>query len=194
MKRAVLFATATTAALVLTGCSTTDSASTTASGGGMQEDFLSTYGLAGMDARQIIDHLDQQPVAQRPTDLLASVRTDELVLTDQHQEITLDLPENLTYVSVAPYVTQTHDCFYHSLTTCLGELGNEPVHVTFTDETTGETLLDEQVTTFDNGFAGFWVPRETTGTIEATYQDRSGVTGFSTTDDGATCVTDLRLT
>lgn len=193
MKRVILLATATTAALVLTGCSTTDSASTTTTGGS-QEEFLDTYGLADMDARQIIDHLDQQPVAQRPTDLIASVRTDELVLTDQDQEVTLDLPENLTYVSIAPYVTQTHDCFYHSLTTCLGELGNEPIHVTFTDEATGDTLVEEQTTTFDNGFAGFWVPSETTGTIEVTYQDRSGVTEFSTTDDGATCVTDLRLT
>lgn len=191
MKPTVTLATATLSALVLTGCSTTDSST---AGGGTQEDFLSTYGLANMDAVEIIDHLDQQPVAQRPTDLIASVRTDELVLTGQDQEITLDLPEDLTYVSVAPYLTQTHDCFYHSLTTCLGELGNEPIEVTFTDEATGDTLIDEQTTTFDNGFAGFWVPREATGTIEVTYQGRSGATEFSTTADGATCVTDLRLT
>src|SRR5699024_9005954 len=125
---------------------------------------------------------------------IASVGIDELVLTDQNQEITLDLPANLTYVSVAPYVTQTHDCFYHSLTTCRGELDSEPVEVTFTDETTGETLVDEQTTTFDNGFIGFWVPRDTTGTIEATHEGRTGTTEFSTADDGATCVTDLRLT
>jgi len=190
VKRAAILATATTAVLVLTGCSTTDSAT----GDRSQEDFLSTYGLAGMDAVEIIDHLDQQPVAQRPTDLIASVGIDELVLTDQNQEITLDLPANLTYVSVAPYVTQTHDCFYHSLTTCRGELDSEPVEVTFTDETTGETLVDEQTTTFDNGFIGFWVPRDTTGTIEATHEGRTGTTEFSTADDGATCVTDLRLT
>lgn len=192
MKRAALLATA--AALVLTGCSTTDSASTTATGEGAQEEFLNTVGLAGMDAREIIDHLDRQPVAERPTDLIASVQPDELVLTGQDQAVVLDLPADLTYVSIAPYITQTHDCFYHSLTTCLGELGNEPVHVTFTDETTGDTLVDEQVTTFDNGFVGFWVPSEATGTIEVNYQERSGVTEFSTTDDGATCVTDLRLT
>src|SRR5690625_7473019 len=127
-----------------------------------------------MDAVEIIDHLDQQPVAQRPTDLIASVGIDELVLTDQNQEITLDLPANLTYVSVAPYVTQTHDCFYHSLTTCRGELDSEHTEVTFTDETTGETQVDEQTTTFDNGVIGFWVPRDTTGTIEATPERQAG--------------------
>ena len=190
MKRTVLFATAPIVALVLGGCSALNSAT----GEGAREDFLDTYGLVDMDARQIIDHLDQQPVAQRQTDLIASVRTNELVLTDREQEITLDLPENLTYMSIAPYITQTHDCFYHSLTTCQGELGNEPIYVTFTDAVTGDTLVEEQVTTFDNGFAGFWVPSEVTGTIEVSYQDRSGFTNFSTTDDGATCVTDLRLT
>ena len=27
----------------------------------------------------------------------------------------------------------SHDCFYHSLTTCLGELDNEDIQVTITD-------------------------------------------------------------
>src|SRR5699024_6302716 len=142
----------------------------------------------------IMDHLDQQPVAQRQTELIASVGIDELVLTDQYQEITLDLPANLTYVSIAPYVTQTHDCFYHSLTTCQAELDSQPVEFTCTEEPTGETLVDEQTTIFHNGFIGFWVPRDTTGTIEATHEGRTGTTEFSTAYDGATCVTDLRLT
>ncbi|WP_304008832.1 CueP family metal-binding protein [Rothia mucilaginosa] len=87
----------------------------------------------------------------------------------------------------------SHDCFYHSLTTCLGELDNEDIQVTITDEATGEALVDEATTTFDNGF-GFWLPDDATGLIEVSYQGRTGTTEFSTTDDGATCVTDLRLT
>ena len=88
----------------------------------------------------------------------------------------------------------SHDCFYHSLTTCLGELDNEDIQVTITDEATGEVLVDEATTTFDNGFIGFWLPDDVTGLIEVSYQGRTGTTEFSTTDDGATCVTDLRLT
>ena len=57
----------------------------------------------------------------------------------------------------------------------------------------GEALVDEATTTFDNGF-GFWLPDDATGLIEVSYQGRTGTTEFSTTDDGATCVTDLRLT
>jgi len=190
VKRAAIIL--TTLALTLTGCSAATS-EPTATEAVSQDKFLTTHGLAAMDASQIIDHLDQLPVAKRPTDLIASVRTDELLLSDDAQEVVLDLPENQTYVSIAPYVDQTHDCFYHSLTTCLGELGNEPVEVTITDKATGEVLVDEQTTTFDNGFIGFWLPRDTTGTIEISSQGRTGTTEFSTAENGATCVTDLRL-
>lgn len=191
MKRAAIAAAAL--ALALTGCSAADP-EPTADGTESQDTFLATHGLAGMDAVEIIDHLDRQKVTERPTDLIASVRADELLLSSDDQEVALDLPDNQTYVSIAPYLTSTHDCFYHSLTTCLGELDNEDIQVTITDEATGEVLVDEATTTFDNGFIGFWLPDDVTGLIEVSYQGRTGTTEFSTTDDGATCVTDLRLT
>ena len=180
-------------ALVLAGCSAADP-EPTANETVSQDTFLTTHGLADMDAVEIIDHLDRQKVTERPTDLIASVRTDELLLSSDDQEVVLDLPDNQTYVSIAPYLTSTHDCFYHSLTTCQGELDNEDIQVTITDEATGEVLVDETTTTFDNGFIGFWLPDDVTGLIEVNYQGRTGTAEFSTTDDGATCVTDLRLT
>lgn len=191
MKRAAIAAAAL--ALALTGCSAADP-EPTADGTESQDTFLTTHGLAGMDAVEIIDHLDRQKVTERPTDLIASVRADELLLSSDDQEVVVDLPDNQTYVSIAPYLTSTHDCFYHSLTTCLGELDNEDIQVTITDEATGEVLVDEATTTFDNGFIGFWLPDDATGLIEVSYQGHTGSTEFSTTDDGATCVTDLRLT
>lgn len=103
MKRAAIVAPAL--ALVLAGCSTP--ISEPAAGDVSSEEFLAAHDLAGMDAAGAIDHLDQMAVADRPTDLIASVRTDELLLTDDHQEVVLDLPEDLTYVSIAPYVNQT---------------------------------------------------------------------------------------
>lgn len=191
MKRAVIAAAAL--ALALTGCSAADP-EPTADGTVSQDIFLTTHGLADMDGVEIIDHLDRQKVTERPTDLMASVRADELLLSSDDQEVVVDLPDNQTYVSIAPYLTSTHDCFYHSLTTCQGELGNEDIQVTITDEETGEVLVDEATTTFDNGFIGFWLPDDVTGLIEVSYQGRTGTREFSTTDDGATCVTDLRLT
>ncbi|WP_034985736.1 CueP family metal-binding protein [Corynebacterium jeikeium] len=191
MKRAAIAA--ATLALTLTGCSAADP-EPTADETVSQDTFLTTHGLADMDAVEIIDHLDRQKVTERPTDLIASVRNDELLLSSDDQEVVVDLPDNQTYVSIAPYLTSTHDCFYHSLTTCQGELDNEDIQVTITDEATGEVLVDEATTTFDNGFVGFWLPDDVTGLIEVSYQGRTATTEFSTTDDGATCVTDLRLT
>ncbi len=191
VKRAAIAATAL--ALALTGCSAADP-EPAADGTVSQDTFLTTHGLAAMDAVEIVDHLDRQKVTERPTDLIASVRADELLLSSDDQEVVVDLPDNQTYVSIAPYLTSTHDCFYHSLTTCQGELDNEDIQVTITDEATGEVLVDEATTTYDNGFIGFWLPDDVTGLIEVSYQGRTGTTEFSTTDDGATCVTDLRLT
>ena len=129
MKRAAIAATAL--ALALTGCSAADP-EPTADGTVSQDTILTTHGLADMDAVEIIDHLDRQKVTERPTDLIASVRSDELLLSGGDQEVALDLPDNQTYVSIAPYLTSTHDCFYHSLTTCVGELDNEDIPVSYT--------------------------------------------------------------
>lgn len=157
-----------------------------------QADFFAAHDLDGMDGTQIVDHLDRVPVTERPTDLMASVRADQLVLADGEQEIAVPLGEDRFYLSVAPYVDQTHECYYHSLTTCRGELDNEDIGVRIIDET-GEVLVDEHVTTFDNGFVGFWLPRDVEGTIEVTHDGLTGQSNFSTSKEGATCLTTLQL-
>ena len=157
-----------------------------------QDTFLAAHDLDGMAGEAIVDHLDRLPVVDRPTDLMASVRPDHLLLADTEQEVPIPLGEGQFYLSVAPYIEQTHDCFNHSLTTCRGELGNQDIHVRITDST-GKTLTDEQVTTFDNGFAGFWLPKDVDATIEVTYDGLTGQTSFSTNEKGATCLTTLQL-
>ncbi|MFT9774408.1 CueP family metal-binding protein [Brevibacterium casei] len=183
---------AATLSLVLAGCAPAADSEPSPSTDS-QAEFLNTYDLDDMDAVEIIDHLDRLETAERPADLIASVYPDELVLTDNRQEVVLDLPQNLSYLSIAPYVEQTHDCFYHSLTTCQGELSNAAVDVEITDSTTGDVVVDEQATTFDNGFVGFWVPSDIDGTIEISYDGRTGTSDFTTTDEGASCITDLQL-
>ena len=189
---------ATTALLLLVaGCSSANTVAETDTGAststGEDAGVLAGHGLDGKDAVQIIDELDRLPVAQRPSDLMASVQADELVVSADDGEVTLDIPDDRFYVSVAPYATDTHDCYYHSLTTCMGELGGEDVDVTVTDDS-GEVLVDEQMATFDNGFVGMWLPRGTTGTIEMEYDGKSGVVDFGTGKDDPTCVTTLKLT
>lgn len=185
---------ATAFTLVLAGCAPADPNPSSTTGQDATIDLLSDFGLAEMDAVEAIDHLDRLAVTDRPADLMASVYPDELVLTDNVREVTLDIPEDSSYLSIAPYVDQTHDCFYHSLTTCLGELSNENIELQIVDNATGEEIIDEEMTTFDNGFIGVWVPNNTAdGTIEITYDGLTGSTAFTTTDEGATCITDLRV-
>ena len=161
--------------------------------------LLDQHGLTGLDARQIIDQLDAQPVADRPADLLASVQPDELVLTDPSDRTgetttTLPMPDDEFYLSVAPYREQTHDCVFHSLTTCRGELSQQDVEVTVTDDETGQVVLDDTRTTFDNGFVGLWLPRDTTGTLTIRHDGGEATSPVSTGEDDLTCLTTMRLT
>lgn len=187
MKRLTLLAAAL--ALVLTGCSAVGPEPTLT-----ESALLTEHGLADMSVMEIIDTLDRMPVDDRPTDLIAAVRPDALILTDNVREVSLAMPDDVTYVSVAPFVEQTHECYFHSLTTCRGELSRQPIDVRIVDHATGDVIRNESVTTYDNGFTGLWLPRDVTGTIEVTYDGMSGSTPFSTANDAASCITTLQLT
>lgn len=178
--------------LLLTGCSSVEATSESTAAG--DEEFFATHDLAGMEIVEMIDHLDRLGVQERSTDYMASIRPDEVVFTDGQQELAVEMPQDLFYLSIAPYVSQTHDCFYHSLTTCQGELVGQDLEVRIVDDATGEVLVDEQVTTFENGFAGFWLPRDVEGSIEVEYDGLTSDVDFSTSDEGATCLTTLQLT
>jgi len=181
-----------TAVLLLTGCAADDEQTSSITESSVQG-LLEAHNLQDMDAVAMIDHLDRVPLDERPTDLLASVMPNQLVLASETEEIALTLPDDSFYLSIAPFVHQTHECHYHSLTTCVGELGDQEIHLKVTDDA-GEVLVDEQRTTFNNGFVGVWVPAGSSGTIEITHEDMTGTTDFSTGDASATCITDLRLT
>lgn len=183
-------------ALVLAGCAITPSgpAPSSVSSQTSERELLADHGLSGLEARQVIERLDTMPVADRPTDLLASVQPEALVLTDdQEREARLRLPENEVYISIAPYRDQTHDCYFHSLTTCLGELASEEVQVTLTGAD-GEVIIDEARQTYDNGFIGLWVPRDTEVTLTIEHEGQEANARISTmNDDDPTCITTMRL-
>lgn len=152
---------------------------------------LERNGLAGKTATEIVQILDtsSQP---RPMAIGASVREDRLVLSDDQGEVSLVLPSDRFYLSIAPFVSRTHECYYHSLATCQGELVDQDVHVTITDST-GAVLVDEDTTTRHNGFVGFWLPRDVAGTVTVTQDGRRGQVPFSTSAGSPTCLTTLQL-
>ena len=181
------------AGLLLSGCANAGDDAAATDQDSASSELLERHDLAGLSGTEVVDTLDRLPLDERPGDLMASVKPDQLVLTSGDEELTLPIPDEEFYLSVAPYVDQTHDCFHHSLTTCKGELGGEEVKVTITDDTHGAVLVDDTVTTFDNGFAGFWLPRDIEGTLTVEYDDLRATTAFATGAEDPTCLTTVRL-
>lgn len=175
------------AALGLSACSSTPSAPAPAGA----DPLLERHGLAGLSGKAIVERLDASP-EERPLALSASVRESEVVLGDGTEEVAVALPADEFYVSVAPYVDGTHECYFHSLATCTGELAERDLEVTITDAS-GRLLVDEQTTTYANGFVGFWLPRDVNGTIEVSTDGYEGQVAFSTGEGDPTCITTLRL-
>lgn len=161
-----------------------------------EDAILAAYGLEGLDAGEVIDTLDALPLDERPQTLMASVRPDELLLMDDSgTEGSVPMPEDEFYVSIAPYVDATHECYFHSLTTCTAELQGESFDVLVTDITTGEVLLDGPVTTFNNGFVGLWLPRGIQAEVTMEYDGLSATSTVNTQSaDDPTCITTMQLT
>lgn len=179
------------AALILAGCAA--SAPPADSSGNAQ--LLAAYDLDGLGAREIIDRLDSMPVNERPPGLTVSIRPDQLILTDKAgQEAAVPMPDDEFYLAVAPYAGQTHECHFHSPTGCQGELRSTDLQITVTDQDTGEILHQQETRTYDNGFAGLWLPRGTTAIVTVNRQGSSGSVSVTTGDQDATCITTLRLT
>jgi len=156
--------------------------------------MLAKYDIEAPDsATELIDQLQAQPLAERPDGLMASVRVDELVLADGRDEVSLALPEDEFHLSIAPYLTDTHECFYHSLTTCVGELGNEDFHVTVTDDASAQVLFDDNITTFENGFFDVTLPAGLDITVVIDDGERSVELPLGTRAEDPTCVTTAQL-
>ena len=153
--------------------------------------FLAEHRLSG-DAVSIVEDLERLGGDERPQDLKVSVRPAELQLSDDDRQVTLRTPADRFYLSIAPYRDKTHECYFHGLTTCQGELTAEDVHVKIVD-TSGEVLVDQDTVTNANGFVGFWLPRGASGTVELTTEGGAGSQPFSTGADDPTCMTTLRV-
>ncbi|MFJ4045135.1 CueP family metal-binding protein [Microbacterium sp. NPDC089987] len=150
--------------------------------------------LSRTDVRTVIDRLDRAPISERDDAVSASIRTDRVVLGEDGDQIEMAMPDGLTYISFAPYRSQTHDCTFHAPSSCVGELRNTELHLTITDLATGETYADEQTRTFDNGFIGVWLPRGITADVVIVIGDSEARSVISTVNEkDPTCITTMPL-
>ena len=185
------------AVLALSACSTPEVAETprdsasTAAPSVAAGALLGAHGLEGKSGAEVVEALDRLD-AQRPLPLAASVRYDEVLLSDGSTEAALPLEGDQFYLSIAPYETTTHECYFHNLGSCQGELADVEVRVRITTDS-GEVLVDEDATTYANGFIGFWIPKDVAGTVVVTKDGKRAESRFSSDAEGPTCLTTLQL-
>jgi hypothetical protein len=155
-----------------------------------QED-LESLGLANLTAKDILTQLGDGTL--EPNGYAVSVYDHELlILVDNGQTISLAMPEDEFYLSVAPYKTLTHECTFHSATGCRGELKSETFFVEFID-TEGNVIIAQTMDTLSNGFIDLWLPRDIEGNLTITQGDYVASKVISTETGQPTCETTMRL-
>ncbi|KAM9862934.1 CueP family metal-binding protein [Leucobacter sp. BZR 635] len=180
------------AALLFTGCASAPAEEEAGPPAALEQ--IAALGIDTSDPQALVEGLDTLPIASRPSPdtLVASVQPHEVVL--QPGDISLPLSDAGFYLSIAPYVDQTHPCSFHSLTTCLGELRNTPIELTITDAESGEVVTSEITVTADNGFVGVWLPRDGEFDVRIVGEQGTAETRVQTHEDSPTCLTTMQLT
>ncbi|NGP46660.1 hypothetical protein G4V62_17540 [Bacillaceae bacterium SIJ1] len=124
----------------------------------------------------------------------ASITSEHLIVTEDNEDQTVyTLPEDEFFVSIAPYVNQTHPCTDHSLTGCQGEMVEESFAVYIEDQD-GNVVVDEQMKTLANGFIDLWLPRDQTYQVVITHDGKEVASELSTFAGDGTCITTMQLT
>lgn len=183
------------AGALLAGCATAQpDAAVDDVAGVVLGDALAEAGFDGSEPRALVESLDALAVSDRPANLIVSVTPTELIVQpEQPGERRIPFADQPFYLSVAPYVTQTHPCTFHSLTTCIGEQRNQPVEVRVVDADSGTVYLEEARTTADNGFTGLWLPRDVRVAVTMTIAGKTGTVVTATGPGDPTCLTTLQL-
>lgn len=126
-------------------------------------------------------------------DVSASITSHELIVTDSNKKETkYELPSDEFFVSIAPFVTETHECAIHSLTGCQGELVEKEFDVLIQDED-GKVVVDEKMKTMENGFIDLWLPRDKEYQVEIKYDGKTTQSEISTFKGDNTCITTMQL-
>lgn len=128
-------------------------------------------------------------------DQTATISANELIVTDNEDDrkTVYELPEDEFFVSIAPFLTETHPCFDHSLTGCQGEMVNKDLDIFIEDED-GNVLLNEGMQTMKNGFIDLWLPRGQTFNVKISHDGKQVESEISTFEEDGTCVTTMQLT
>lgn len=124
----------------------------------------------------------------------ASVTSEQLIVRESdNNEKVYEMPEDEFFVSIAPFIEQTHPCSDHNLTGCQGEMIKDDFVVHIEDEE-GNVLVDETITSEENGFFDLWLPRDKNYKIKISSAEKTAESEFSTFTGDNTCITTIQLT
>ncbi|WP_166245293.1 CueP family metal-binding protein [Paenibacillus turpanensis] len=115
-----------------------------------------------------------------------------IVTTNDKSKVAYDLPKEEFFVSIAPYLNNTHPCATHSLTSCQGELTNQSFHV-YIEDAKGKVVVDQTMKSEANGFIDLWLPRDKTYSITVKHNGKTVKSELSTFETDNTCISTLQL-
>jgi hypothetical protein len=125
-------------------------------------------------------------------DVTASITSHELIVTDNGNETSFDLPGEEFFVSIAPFVEETHPCALHSLTGCQGEIVEKEFQV-YIQDGEGNVVVDETMASLENGFIDLWLPRDKTFQVKVEHDGKTAESEVSTFEGDNTCITTMQL-
>ena len=157
---------------------------------GKQEEgnLLETYNFSHLNIVELIDSLEND---NHTKEVLASISGDTLALSLEGQAYSFDIPNDFFYISFAPYINSTHDCYTHSLTGCQGELTNKDMFISIYDGL-GNLIEEKTMNTGDDGFIGLYLDRFENYQIHVSYQALNSQFLVDTSLN-QTCFTEERL-
>lgn len=147
---------------------------------------------AQLSDKEVKELVHEYTIGEFAETVSASIDSQELIVTEDGEETTYDLPKDEFFVSIAPFETFTHDCAIHSLTGCQGELVEDAFDVKITSED-GEVIVDEEMESFANGFIDLWLPRDGEYTVEIAKDGKVSEQTISTFENDYTCITTMQL-
>lgn len=153
--------------------------------------FLKSYQLDGMNVQEMIAHLES--ISGEPNGFQASITGQYLFLGNGDYAYPFDLPYNQFYLSIAPYLEQTHPCSNHNLVTCRGELKSREFDVIIKDLVNGEFIVNGTYTSSPQGFFGVWLKQNRQYQITVMYEGYQSIAYVSTKPTDPTCLTTMKL-
>lgn len=153
--------------------------------------FLKKYNLNDKKIEEVVAILEEK--TDEPAMFNAAITGTHLIMKDDRNEVKIELPSDSFYLSVAPYIDQTHPCGIHNLVSCRGELQNQVFNVVVVDKKTHEVVFDQEVESASNGFLGLWLPKNMEGIITVSASGLSSTAEISTFKGDDTCLTTLQL-